>query len=282
MTSFSLSVAWFPCFFPSCGVLIWPLRWNLLLSSSRGAARTVRQRPWRPTSSTRIAFKEHPAEHVAAVFWPKKWLKENTWEQLSVNQRTWEHMLFLNWWKLWDCASRKLRDCVFPLDYSEDGNIREPFLNNAFFRNGKRRMFPLERGLPWTSKPFCWVLVHPCPCIWGGHQHLASRTGLLVTPGGFMSRNGCLIRRRVGPALRDLAAWWSNVNPNRMQCPLPSSGWAFPNPMFNVEKTIKEVGWTQLGLTCAYPEQKRTKSGLSDAERSDAGGLRSEQFHPCA
>lgn len=38
-----------------------------------------------------------------------------------------------------------------------------------------------------------------------GHQHLAGQTGLLVTSGGFVSRNGCFIRRRVGAALRDLA-----------------------------------------------------------------------------
>lgn len=52
-----------------------------------------------------------------------------------------------------------------------------------------RVVFAGIRRNPWTD---------------GGHQHLAVQTGLLVTPGGFVSRNGCFIRRRVGSALRDL------------------------------------------------------------------------------
>lgn len=59
------------------------------------------------------------------------------------------------------------------------------------------------------SIAFCWSMMTGFDL--GGHQHLAGQTGLLVTPGGFVSRNGCFIRRRVGAALRDLAAWWEQL-----------------------------------------------------------------------
>ncbi|CAK9048203.1 Uncharacterized protein SCF082_LOCUS26885, partial [Durusdinium trenchii] len=38
-----------------------------------------------------------------------------------------------------------------------------------------------------------------------GHQHLSRSTGLLVTPGGFVTSTGCFLKRRVGAALRELA-----------------------------------------------------------------------------
>ena len=38
-----------------------------------------------------------------------------------------------------------------------------------------------------------------------GSQHLAGGTQLLMTPGGFVSRGGHFLRRRVGGALRELA-----------------------------------------------------------------------------
>lgn len=38
-----------------------------------------------------------------------------------------------------------------------------------------------------------------------GSQHLSSRVGLAVTPGGFVTASGCTVRSRVGAAMRDLA-----------------------------------------------------------------------------
>jgi len=38
-----------------------------------------------------------------------------------------------------------------------------------------------------------------------GQQHLASRAGMVVTPGGFVTLSGCAVRSRVSSALRDLA-----------------------------------------------------------------------------
>ncbi|CAE7520438.1 unnamed protein product, partial [Symbiodinium pilosum] len=37
-----------------------------------------------------------------------------------------------------------------------------------------------------------------------GLQHLSSRAGLVVTPGGFVTSSGCTVRSRVGPGMREL------------------------------------------------------------------------------